>query len=213
MDIRTDIVGSGDGAAGVRRATWDTPFGKAAALMAVGLLLAAGCGGDVTPPADVDYSGTYDVHFVVAESGCAPHARPTGPWNPGSVDLPPVGLEDDAVWDVEHSANQLTIASTSPAPFPVPEPDFRWSITVSLASNLTFTAGPELVVEGTIDTDTGPLDWKVERSLDGAVTVVGAVPRITMTIEGTETFTEIGSGALFTTCVVRFAESAVRTSQ
>jgi hypothetical protein len=181
--------------------------------MAVGLLLAAGCGGDVTPPADVDYSGTYDVHFVVAESRCAPQPRPTGPWNPGSVDLPPVGLEDDAVWDVEHSANQLTISSTSPAPFPVPEPDFRWSITVPLASNLTFTAGPELVVEGTIDTDTGPLEWNVERSFDGAVTVDGAVPRITMTIEGTEAFTEISSGALFTTCVVRFAESAVRTSQ
>ena len=89
----------------------------------------------------------------------------------------------------------------------------EWSITVPLASNRTVTTGPGLVLEGTIETDTGPLEWTAERSLDGAVTVNGAVPRITMTIEGTETFTEVGSGALFTTCVVRFAESAVRTSQ
>jgi hypothetical protein len=69
------------------------------------------------------------------------------------------------------------------------------------------------VLEGTIETDTGPLEWTVRRSLDGVVSVDGAIPRFAMTIEDTGAFTEIGSGALITTCVVRFAEIAVRRSQ
>jgi hypothetical protein len=173
---------------------------------AVALVAATACGDDGTSPDALDLSGTYVVTGVVDAILCTPEPRPVGPWE---LDPPVVGQEYARTWEVEHAAPNLTIRDVPPDLLPGDEP---YSATVTLGPDLTFTLPPRVLIEGEITTDNGNLAVIARERMDGAVSVAGAAPRITILHELTWEFREVGPGALVTTCVDSFSATAVRES-
>jgi hypothetical protein len=170
------------------------------------LLVGAAACRDSTGPTRDTFSGTYALSGLIEESACSPAPWPGGEWS--SFELPSVGAQAGAIWQVSRSSSNISVTNVDLEPVSGEE---VWQFTAQLADDMTFSFGPRTLADGTVTPDAGVFDLLHEERVSGSIQVEPTA-RITARHEQTFTFTNAGAATVFTTCTVAATVSGTRTS-